>query len=464
MLTTLRLAIQETPRQFYQTWLKLALPISLQLMLNSSLALVDVLMVSHLGATAVAAVGLCSRFFFVIILMVSGLATGASVLAAQYVGKGEIAGVQRILSIALLSAILLTLPCSLLTFFMPEKILAWYSNDAALIQAGAAFLKMTAPFHILMAMVSIIAAVLRATGKSLLPMLVGVFALTCNTGLNYLLIFGHFGFPVLGIEGAGLATLLAKSLECMLLVGVLYWQKSNICLTAERFIQSFQLLELKRFLRQSLPLLANEMIWAMGIFAFTIVYSHMGTTALATVAMFTPIESMSIQLFIGLTSAAAILISTRLGAQDFQAAKQAAWLLGALITLAAALYGVLLACSYQAILALYSPNSPQIMQAAPTIIWVIAATLWLRLYNVVACVSILRSGGEAKFTLYVDLVVIWLIVLPLTAACGLLWHWPIQWVFAVAITAEALIKAPIYSLRIQTKQWLTSLVHLKKVE
>jgi Na+-driven multidrug efflux pump len=171
---------------------------------------------------------------------------------------------------------------------------------------------------------------------------------------------------------------------------------------------------------------------------------------------------MSIQLFIGFTSAAAILISTRLGAQDFQAAKQAAWLLGALITLAAMVYGVILAWCYRPILALYTPNSPQIMQAAPYIIWVIAATLWLRLYNVVACVSILRSGGEGKFTLYVDLVVIWLIVLPLTAACGLLWHWPIQWVFALAITAEALIKAPLYSLRIQTKQWLTSLVQSKK--
>jgi Na+-driven multidrug efflux pump len=99
-----------------------------------------------------------------------------------------------------------------------------------------------------------------------------------------------------------------------------------------------------------------------------------------------------------------------------------------------------------------------VLSIASDIFFVIAATLWLRLFNVVTCVSILRSGGDVTFTLYVDMVVIWLIVLPLTAAAGLYYQVPIQWVFAIALGAEALIKAPIYSTRIKTQIWLKNLV------
>ncbi len=463
MFTSLRTAFSMMEPGFYRKFFATAIPISTQLILATSLALIDVLMVSSLGASSVAAVGLAGKFFFVIILMISGLANGASVLAAQYVGKHDEAGVKRVLSIALAIAWCAALPFSLATWFWPEQIMGLYASDPELIKIGAQFLQITAPFHIIMATISVLSAVLRATGKASLPMLVGFLAIACNTGLNYLLIFGNFGAPKMGVDGAAVATLISKIVECSVMLAVIYLSGSKIAVTLREFIASFNASELRLFLRQSLPLVLNEGVWAMGIFAFTIVYGHMGTTELASITLLGPIEGLSIEIFIGFTSAASIFISTALGARQFARAQHLAWVCASLITVACIVYGVLLIALRPQILSIYSGADAQVLALANDIFLVIALTLWLRLYNCVTCVSILRSGGDVKFTLYVDLIVIWLIVLPMTAYVGLVLKWPVQWVFAVALGGEAIIKAPIYTIRIATLVWLKSLVEHDKV-
>lgn len=459
MLHSIKQAFTGTPGDFYRKLLKLALPISLQLILASSLSLIDVLMVSSLGSAEVAAVGLANRFFFVVILMISGLATGSSILAAQYVGKGDPAGVKRVLSIGIATALTVALPITLATLLIPHTVMGLFSKDPAVIGIGAEFLRITAPFHLLMSVVSIVSAVLRANGKTMLPMVVGFVAVTINTGLNYLLIFGNFGAPKLGVEGAAIATLIAKSVECAVLIGTVYIGKSIIRLHLSEFLNSFKPDDIRLFFKQSLPLVFNELVWALGIFSFTVVYSHMGTQAVAAITLLSPIEAISIEIFIGFTSAASIIIANRLGANQFREAKREAWVLTTVITAGCIVYGLLLVALSDLILSIYSDVDGDVLAIARDVFMVIAVTLWLRLFNVVTCVSILRSGGDVKFTLYVDMVVIWLIVLPLTAAAGLYYKLPVQWVFAIALGTEALIKAPIYSLRIKTLVWLKNLVH-----
>lgn len=458
MLMAVKNAFAATPSQFYHQLCRLALPISLQLIMASSLTLIDVLMVSSLGSPEVAAVGIANRFFFVVILMIAGLATGTSILASQYVGKGDDAGINRVLNLGLCAALLMTLPVSLAALLIPQQIMGLFSSDSAVIAIGADFIQLTAPFHVLMGLVSIFAAVARATGQSLLPMAVGLAAVITNTLLNYCLIFGHWGAPQLGVTGAAVATSIAKCLELVLILSLLHFSRGRARLQLARFAGCFDRSELRRFNRQCLPLIINEFIWAFGIFSFTLVYAHMGTSEIAAITLLAPIESISIELFIGFTSAASIMIATRLGADQFSDAKREALILTILITGGCILYGLLLAASSHLVLSIYRGVSNDVLAIANDIFLIIAATLWLRLFNVVTCVSILRSGGDVRFTLYVDMIVIWLIVLPMTATAGLVLHWPIQWVFAIALGAEAIIKAPLYSRRITSWVWLKNLV------
>lgn len=430
----------------------------MQLLLASSLALVDVLMVSSLGATSVAAVGLAGKFFFVVILMVSGVANGAATLAAQYVGQQDAAGVRRVMSIALLSGWAAALPFTLVTWMAPGLIMGWFSNDPELVRIGARFLQVTAPIHLMMATVAVVSAVLRAYGKAVLPMAVGFGAVACNTVLNYFLIYGNHGAPALGVEGAAWATLIAKALECVVLIAAVYSLRSPVRLAWREFREAFRPDEVRRFLRQSFPLVMNEMVWAGGVFAISVIYGRMGTAQLAATTLVGPIEAVSIDIFIGFTQAASILIATALGAGNFALARQRAVVLAVVITAVTLAYGGLLLALRAPILSLYGAVEPNVLAMARDLVIVLALTLWLRLYNVVACVSILRSGGEVRYTLWVDLLVTWGVMLPATAWAGLVLGWPLTWVFAVALCTESLFKAPAYTVRIFQRTWLRTLV------
>lgn len=455
---TIRYHFRHIEPGFFRKFLALGWPISMQLLLASSLALVDVLMVSSLGATSVAAVGLAGKFFFVVILMVSGVANGAATLAAQYAGQQDAAGVRRVLAIALVAGWTAALPFTLATWLAPQTVMGWFSNDAELVRIGARFLQVTAPFHLLMATVAVVSAVLRVYGKAMLPMAVGFGAVACNTLLNYFLIYGNHGAPALGVEGAAWATLASKALECAVLVGLVYLSQSPIRLAWRSFVSGFQPDEVRRFLRQSLPLVMNEMVWAGGVFAISVIYGRMGTAQLAATTLVGPIEAVSIDIFIGFTQAASILIATALGAGDFRLARQRAVVLTVVITAATFLFGCLLLLAKDSVLRLYGSVEADVLAMARDLVVVLALTLWLRLYNVVACVSILRSGGEVRYTLWVDLLVTWGVMLPATAWAGLVMGWPLTWVFAVALCSESLFKAPAYTVHIFRRTWLRTLV------
>jgi putative MATE family efflux protein len=457
-IATIRCHFHHIEPGFFRKFLALGWPISMQLLLASSLALVDVLMVSSLGATSVAAVGLAGKFFFVVILMVSGVANGAATLAAQYAGQHDAAGVRRVLAIALVAGWTAALPFTLATWLAPHTVMGWFSNDAELVRIGARFLQVTAPFHLLMATVAVVSAVLRVYGKALLPMAVGFGAVACNTLLNYFLIYGNHGAPALGVEGAAWATLASKAIECAVLVGLVYLSQSPIRLAWQSFVSAFQPDEVRRFLRQSLPLVMNEMVWAGGVFAISVIYGRMGTAQLAATTLVGPIEAVSIDIFIGFTQAASILIATALGAGDFRLARQRAVVLTVVITAATFLFGCLLLFAKDSVLRLYGSVEADVLAMARDLVVVLALTLWLRLYNVVACVSILRSGGEVRYTLWVDLLVTWGVMLPATAWAGLVMGWPLTWVFAVALCSESLFKAPAYTVHIFRRTWLRTLV------
>jgi putative MATE family efflux protein len=457
-ITTLRHHFRHIEPGFFRKFFALGWPISMQLLLASSLALVDVLMVSSLGATSVASVGLAGKFFFVVILMASGVASGAATLAAQYAGQDDAAGVRRVLSIALLAGWLAAMPFTLATWLAPDTVMGWFSNDPELVRIGARFLQVTAPFHLLMATVAVVSAVLRVYDKAVLPMAVGFMAVGCNTVLNYFLIYGSHGAPALGVEGAAWATLTAKALECLVLLGLVYFTRSPIRLAWAEFCSSFTALEVRRFLRQSLPLVMNEMVWAGGVFAISVIYGRMGTAQLAATTLVGPIEAVSIDIFIGFTQAASILIATALGAGEFAKARQRAVVLAATITGVTFVYGCVLLALKGEIFMLFGSVDAAVLAMARDLVVVLAFTLWLRLYNVVACVSILRSGGEVRYTLWVDLLVTWGVMLPATAWAGLVMGWPLTWVFAIALCTESLFKAPAYTFRIFQRTWLRTLV------
>ena len=191
---------------FYSTMLRLAIPIATQQLVMNALNAVDVLMVGQLGETAVAAVGLAGQVFFLMTLFLFGVGSGAAIFSAQFWGRGDLAHVRRMLGLALILAVSGSALFSLVAILAPAWVLSLYTHDPAVIAEGSRYLRVVGLCYVPTAISVTYAIILRSTRQVKVPMVVSVSALSLKTILAYILIFGHFGVPEMGIMGAAVAT------------------------------------------------------------------------------------------------------------------------------------------------------------------------------------------------------------------------------------------------------------------
>lgn len=199
-------------KDFFPTLYRLASPIVVQHFIIFSLGLVDILMIGQLGEAAVAAVGIADQIFFLVILLLFGISSGAAIFTAQYWGKKDVARIKSVLGLTLLMGVSGALIFSGVSVAAPRWVIGVYSKDPAVVQLGSAYLQIVGLTYGVTAVTVSYSAVLRSVENVKLPMFASIVALSLNTVLNYGLIFGHFGLPALGVTGAAIATALARTL------------------------------------------------------------------------------------------------------------------------------------------------------------------------------------------------------------------------------------------------------------
>ncbi|MBF4280350.1 MATE family efflux transporter, partial [Vibrio anguillarum] len=207
-------------RQFWRKLIDIGVPVSLQSMLFSLLGVVDIFMVSQLGESATAAVGVGNRIFFFNLIVIVGASGAVSVLASQYFGAGNIEGIKRTLAQSWVVALLFTLPFMLLYLWIPQSVVSLVANDAQYVTLATDYLWITALSLFCTALVVPLESALRSVGVAKLPTQVSILAIIINAVLNALLIFGLFGFPELGVVGAAIGTSISRGCQTMLL----FWQ------------------------------------------------------------------------------------------------------------------------------------------------------------------------------------------------------------------------------------------------
>lgn len=205
-------------RRFYSSMLKLAVPITIQQLISSSTNLLDVLMIGQLGETSIAALGLSNQIFFLLTLFLFGISSGSAIFTAQYWGKGDMVNMRKVMGIGLTLAFSVALFYTLIALIIPETILGLYTNDQAVIEIGSQYLRIVGFGYIFTAVSLTYMFVLRSTQNVRLPMTITIIALSSNIFLNYCLIFGNFGFPELGVQGAAIGTLIARIFEFILMI------------------------------------------------------------------------------------------------------------------------------------------------------------------------------------------------------------------------------------------------------
>ena len=435
---------------------QLALPVSLQSMMFSLLGLIDIMMVSELGTTEVAAVGLGNRVFFFNLLVIAGLCGGVSVLAAQYFGRGELAGVRRSLALALLGSLLVTTPFALLYLLAPESVIAQATADATLTPLAVEYLLITGGSVLCTAIVVPLESALRAVGQAAAPTRIGLVAILANVVLNYLLIFGHGGFEAMGVAGSAWGTTLSRILQTLLLLAYVSRYQRRLLPAAADWRQALTRKEGVRFGLIALPLLLHDGIWAFGMMLYGFLYARLGVDELAIMTTLGALEGILISLFFGLAVACATLLGHRLGAEEYESAWMESRLLLLLAPVGAMLTGALVWALQAPLLSAVGNLPAGLDTMASQVLAIVCLGMLVKVFNMVGIVGVLRSGGDVNYTILIDIVGMWCIGLPLAAmAVWLGWALP---VVVALVLLEEVSKSLLVWHRIGRRRWLRNLV------
>lgn len=443
-------------KTFLKKALMIAFPVAMQGMLNTVVNLVDNLMIGNLGATAIASVGLANKIFFVFTLLVFGVVSGSGVLAAQYWGSGDVKNIRKVLGLALMISVSAALLFLIPARMNPTMLMRIFTTSEASIQLGASYLVVVALSYPFTAITNTYVAMLRAVNQVKAPVIISCFTILINITFNYILIYGKFGAPALGVVGAAAATLIARTVEATAILSVVYIGKTPLaCRVRELFGYSKEFL--KQFFVTASPVIANEFIWGLGTTIYSMAYGRMGDDAVASITIATTIQDIVVVLFQGLSAATAVILGNEMGAGKLKRAERYAknfFILQFMVTVVAALFCVGIRWK---IIGLYQPGiSDAVAEDVSRCLIMFACFMPFKMFNYVNVVGVLRSGGDTGMCLFIDTSGVWLIGIPLAFIGGLWLKQPIYIVYGM-VMLEEIYKAVLGYIRYRQKKWLRNL-------
>lgn len=449
--------ISSTPGSvLWRSVLMLALPVALQMLMQSMLGMADVLMVGHLGTTAVAAVGLAAKIHFLMLVLMSGLATGASVLIAQYFGAKDTGNCQKIFAVTMLVSTLIILPFVIAFGIFSPWWVNWINPDQQVVGLAVTYLMITAPVLLLTQWIVIYEASLRAMGHTTMPLVAGIFAALANVGLNYILINGHWGFPALGVAGAAWATLISRVLQTLLIVSWVYLSRQIFALDFLQWKSAKDKQQIRRYILFSSPLVANYAIWAVGNSLYHLVTGFAGTQALAVMGVIVPVESAFFALFVGLANASAVLIGRELGAGNTQLAWDLHKFFDRMTYLLLVIFCIALWFLRPAIINLFDQLDTESKQLLMQTLSVFCLLVFIKIINMMRIIGVLRAGGDNKFTLITDTIVMWGFGIPIYVAAVFFGQMSFVYLYVLMYLEDALKFIPVIK-RVVSRKWMNNL-------
>jgi putative MATE family efflux protein len=444
--------------KFFRAMLAIALPVAFQQLISASMNMVDVLMVGQLGETSIAALGLANQVFFLLILFLFGVTSGMAIFTAQYWGKGDVESIRLVLGISLSISLLVGGIYCLVALLAPETVMGFYTQDQDVIRLGASYLRIVGFSYLIVPVVTSYLAVLRSVTLVKLAAFVTVSALLFKAGISYLLIFGKFGLPALGVRGAAIGTTLGWTFQLILLFILVYTQRTPLAanpLSFFRFDRAFVF----RVLKTSMPAAINELFWSFGITVYNAVYARIGTDAIAAVNINATIEDLFFVLFIGLGNACAVMVGNKIGAGDKDVSYEYGQRFLTLGILGALLAGTVVILIREPFIGLgWYDISPAAADNLRMLMLVFSFSLWLRVHNFMLFIGALRAGGDTRFAMFMEIFSIWAVGVPMALLGGFVFHLPVYWVYVMVLAEEA-VKAIVIQFRFHSRKWIHDLVN-----
>lgn len=442
--------------KFYKTVLKIAVPVTLQALLQSSFGIVDQIMTGQLGSVSIAGIGLASRFASIFSVLVSAIAAVAGIMIAQYMGKRDNREVNRSLCINFLVAFFLAGLFTAVGILMPEQVMILYTKDVLVREAAVEYLTIVVLTFLPMTISSMISPLLRCMEEAALPLWAGICSAVLNSILNYILIFGRCGFPALGVRGAAIATVFAQMMNSVLIVFfLLRCSKKQECRWKPEFVLGMSKEKRRQYLGILLPVFVCEFAWSLGENTYGMIYGHMGTAACAAMTLTGPIQGLVIGALTGVSQAAGVIIGKTLGSgEEKQAYEQSKKIMYYGMT-GSLVLSVILLIGSRYYVSLYCVEE-EVKKLAVQILFVFALISPVKVQNMITGGGIIRSGGKTKYVMWIDIIGTWIFGVPLGMLGAFVLQIKIPWVYFL-LSLEECVRWIICLYFFQKRSWMNIL-------
>ncbi len=439
--------------EFYSKLFSLVLPIAFQQFMLAAVNASDALMLGLLDQDSLSAVSLAGQVQFVFNLFLAAMAIGASMLAAQYWGKGDRDAVERILALVLK----ITTPVSLAVFLAaqlcPGLLMRIFTRDEVLIAGGVRYLQVVGLSYLMTGISQIFLCILKNSGQAMKSTVISSFSVVLNIFLNAVFIFGFWIFPEMGIAGAALATVIAKAAELLWLFAE-SCREGRIHLRMRYVIHTDPLLR-KDFWKYTTPVLANEMVWGCGFTMYSVIMGHLGSDAVAANSIANIVKNLIACFCSGIGNGGGILVGNELGQGNLEKARSYGGRLCRISIVSGIISGLVLLALSPLILSV--SNLSDVSAGYLRGMLLICSYYMIgRAVNATTIAGIFCAGGDSRFGLLCDTVVMWVIAVPLGLISAFVLNLPVLAVYFV-ISLDEMVKLPAVYRHYKKYAWVKDL-------
>ena len=432
-------------KEFIRKLRALMIPIGLQSFMLAAVSAGDAAMLGFIDEKAMAAVSLAGNIQFVQTLFLNAIVCGVTILSAQYWGKGDETTVSRLFGLGIRYAMAVSVVFCMAAWLMPEKLMAIFTNEQALIAIGSTYIRIAALSYLIAGLTQCYLCVMKATGQTAQSASISSFALILDTVLNVIFIFGFH----MGAAGAALTTTISRIAE--LAIALLFSRRMKVRPGLGRVSGAIH----RDFLKCSVPHMINGMVWGFGTASYSVIIGHLGVAITAANSVSNIVRQLAISLCHGLAQGAEIILANVLGSGDLIKGREYGSRLAKLSVLCGIVCAVL-ALIFGGILSNVMTLSVEAREHLNVMIWFCAFYMMAQCINLVVICGVFAAGGDTAFDAYSVFVTMWLIIIPLAVAAGFWWKWHPIAVYIILSMDEA-IKIPWVYHHYKKYKWLKNM-------
>ena len=449
----MKLLKKEYKNSYYKRIFHLVTPIVVQNLLSAAVGSADVIMLNYVGQSAISAVSLATQYTTILFMFFYGLGTGATMLCAQYYGKGEYEPIRIVEGMAMKISLAASLAFAIFALWKPELMMLLFTKDQELIALGVTYLKYMSVTYLCWGIIEIYLSVLRSIGQVKISMVLNIIAFSLNIVLNGVFIFGLFGASKMGVEGVALATMISRIVELIgCFIASIYQKEMKL-----NFLYMFRKnkMLMQDFIRLSLPALGNDLIWGLAFSTYSAIMGHLGSDVVAANSLVTVVRNFGSTFCFGIGSGGTILLGNIIGRNEMEEAKDCASQILRLTIFAGAIGGM--------IILMVSPFVLKFASITDTARHYLKYMLLINSYyimggavNATLIAGVFRAGGDSRFGFICDTIDMWAYAVPLGFIAAFVLKLPVMAVYFLLCTDE-FVKWPWVFKHYRSYKWLKNI-------